>query len=119
MLTALRSDRGFTLIEASVSMLIMGILLAAVYSVIIRVNQEAAEQVALADTQRALRNAAQVIDVELRQANADVNNGNEVQARRPLPRASGVVPPWRHWLPTGVREGYDEARIGGHPALSS
>ncbi len=79
MLTALRSDRGFTLIEASVSMLIIGILLAAVYSVIIRVEQEAAEQVALADTQRALRNAAQVIDVELRQADADVNNGNQVQ----------------------------------------
>lgn len=79
MLSALRSDRGFTMIEASISIAIMGVLLAAVYSVIIRVDQEAAEQIALADTQRALRNAAQVIDVELRQANADVNNGNEVQ----------------------------------------
>ena len=79
MLTALRSDRGFTIIEASVAMVIMGVLLAAVYSVIIRIDQEAADQVALGDTQRALRDAAHDIDVELRQANADVNNGNQVQ----------------------------------------
>ena len=79
MLNAVRSDRGFTIVESSVALVIMGILLAAMYSVIISVNQEASDQVVLADAQAALREAAHGIDVELRQATADTPKGSEVQ----------------------------------------
>lgn len=74
MLTRLRSDNGFTIVEASVSVVIMGVLLAAVYSVVIRVNQDATEQVALSDALTELRNVAHDIDVELRQATDDDDN---------------------------------------------
>ena len=79
MLRGLRSDDGFTIVEASVSIVIMGILLAAVYSVIIRVNQDATEQIHLSDTLGELRLVAQDIDVELRQATADTDRGSPVQ----------------------------------------
>lgn len=79
MLSATRSDGGFTIIESSVAILIVGILLAGLYSVVIRVNQEATDQVALADAQQLLRDAAHDIDGELRQASADTDKGNEVQ----------------------------------------
>jgi len=79
MLMRLRSDHGFTIVEASVSVIIMGILLAAVYSVIIRVNQDATEQIHLSDTLAELRLAAHDVDVELRQATPDTPNGNPVQ----------------------------------------
>ena len=79
MLTRLRPDDGFTIVEASVSVVIMGILLAAVYSVIIRVNQDATEQVRLSDTLGELRLVAHDIDVELRQATPDTDKGQPVQ----------------------------------------
>ena len=79
MLTLHRSEGGFTIVEASVAMVVMGILLGAVYGLVIRVNQDAANQVALADAQRELREAAKVIDLELRQASPDTDIGNPVQ----------------------------------------
>jgi prepilin-type N-terminal cleavage/methylation domain-containing protein len=79
LLTFRRSENGFTIVEASVAMVIVGILLAAVYSLVIRVNQDAANQVALADSERTLREAASALDRELRQANPDTDKGNAVQ----------------------------------------
>jgi type II secretory pathway pseudopilin PulG len=75
----LRSDGGFTIIEASVSVVIMGILLGSVFSVIMRVQTDATDQIAAADAQRALRDAAHDIDIELRQAIGDEDNANPVK----------------------------------------
>lgn len=79
MLRRLRSEAGFTIVEASVSVVIMSILLGAVFSVIMRVQTDAADQISAADAQRALRDAAHDIDVELRQANADGPDANPVK----------------------------------------
>jgi type II secretory pathway pseudopilin PulG len=78
-LRRLRSDGGFTIIEASVSVVIMGILLGAVFSVIMRVQTDATDQIQAADAQRALRDAAHDLDVELRQAIGDDGNNNPVK----------------------------------------
>lgn len=79
MLRRLRSDGGFTIIEASVSVVIMSILLGAVFSVIMRVQADATDQINAADAQRTLRDAAHDIDIELRQATSDDDNANPVK----------------------------------------
>lgn len=79
MLTRFRSESGFTIVEASVSVVIMGILLGAVFSVIMRVQTDATDQIAASDAQRTLRDAAHDIDVELRQAVGDDGDNNAVK----------------------------------------
>lgn len=79
MLRRLRSDAGFTIIEASVSVVIMSVLLGSVFSVIMRVQTDATDQIAAADAQRALRDAANDIDIELRQAIGDEDSANPVK----------------------------------------
>ena len=79
MLTLLRTDRGMTIIESSVAVIILGVLLGAIYSIVIRVNRDAGDQVAIANTESTLREAAHGIDVELRQATADTDNGSPIQ----------------------------------------